>query len=147
MGLGLILEMTGCVGIGNIVSEEKNVQFNPALKEGTISSSIKPKHFTKEDLTSLWGEPSQQIVADDGREGWVYNNRMAWGGAIVWVIIPVPLVAPIGYRSTTVYFDNNMTNDALYEYSRTPTKMCSLIPIMWLVHGSTNSWCHEFKDL
>lgn len=144
LGLSLSLGTTGCVGITNIKSAEKYVSFNPDLIYGTIRGGS--KRYTKEEVSVFWGEADEHIIADNGQEGWIYNNRMAWGGAIIWVIIPIPLVVPIGYRSTTVYFDNNMTKGTLYEYARTPTHMCSLLPTMWIVHGSTNSWCHSFKD-
>ncbi|QOY54019.1 hypothetical protein HUE87_08975 [Candidatus Sulfurimonas marisnigri] len=144
LGLSLSIGITGCVGVTNIKSAEKHVSFNPDLIDGTIRGGS--KRYTKEEVAGFWGEADEHIIAYNGWEGWIYNNRMAWGGAVIWVIIPIPLVVPIGYRSTTVYFDNNMTKGTLYEYAQTPTNMCSLLPIMWIVNGSTNSWCHSFID-
>jgi hypothetical protein len=140
--VGMIL--TGCIGITTIETDNKVVPFNPELKEGTINGYS--KGYSREEVLALWGKPDKKVISNDALEVWVYNNRLAWGGVIIWLGIPIPLTLPIGYRSTIVYFDNNSTKKADYEYARTPTAMCSLIPMMWLVNGSTNSWCHKFKE-
>lgn len=129
----------GCVGVSTYVSDKKIVPFNPALKEGTIYGN--PKQYTKNEVLSLWGEPSK-ISFENNHESWVYKNRIGWNGIILWAIIPVPLFLPIGSRDTTVSFENNLTVNTLYEYARESTAICG--PLVGLTYGATG-WCNTTK--
>jgi len=121
----------GCVGVGAIYSKKREVTYN--------------KQYTKDEILSRKGEPSK-ISFENNDETWTYKKDMRWNGIVIVAIVPIPLALPTGFREEAVYFENNVTVGSTKEYGKSPTAMCSIIPIMWLVHGSTNGWCHIFKS-
>jgi len=129
----------GCVGISTFVSDKKIVPFNPELKKGTIYGN--PKQYSKNEVLSLWGQPSK-VSFENNKESWVYKNRIGWNGIILWVGIPVPLFVPIGSRDTTIFFENNLTKNTIYEYARESGAICG--PLVGLTYGATG-WCNTRK--
>lgn len=69
------------------------------------STTDAPIHYkTKDELLRHLGAPREvQCVAETNGETWIYEGEQRWGGLFVWaVILPVPLMAPIG-RDTRAY--------------------------------------------
>ena len=44
---------------------------------------------------------------------------------VIWVIIPIPLLVPIGYRETTLIFEKEYTIGALSEHATWPMFVCT----------------------
>jgi hypothetical protein len=55
-------------------------------------------------LETSWGKPTS--VRRVGKEGttevWTYRHGLNWNGAVLFVLIPIPLEAPVGHVSTQV---------------------------------------------
>ena len=141
--LPLSLLFIGCVGIGMVVSDKRSGNSIYSLKKVTTFEF--KETLDKKDIIALRGEPYKKVV-EGNHEDWYYRRELAWGGIIPVIILPIPLLLPYGYRDTTMKFENNIKINEEEEYGRAPIAECSLIPMMWLVHGSTNSWCHVFKS-
>jgi len=141
--LPLHLLFIGCVGIGTVYSEKQSSTTAAVLEHGTIYGSKNSP--TKEKIIAFHGEPYKKII-DGNRETWYYKKGLAWGGIIPVVIIPIPLLLPYGYNETVIQLENDQQISIESDHTISPTAMCSLVPMMWLVHGSTNSWCHVFKS-
>lgn len=138
----MILTFSGCVGIGTVYSEKKITSTAATLEHGTIYGSKSP---TKDKIIAFHGEPDKKII-DGNHETWYYKKGLAWGGIVPVVIIPIPLLLPYGYKETIIQIENDQQISIESDETKSPTFMCSAIPMMWLVHGSTNSWCHKFKS-
>ena len=58
--------------------------------------------MTTKWLLDTWGEPDEKVHDSDSVERWTYDRRLRWNGLFaVVVIIPVPLIVPVGYESDT----------------------------------------------
>jgi hypothetical protein len=80
----------------------------------------------KEDVLKRWGPPDKNL-ADGKFEILVYRRELAFSGAIVYlVLIPVPLLAPVGYRHTHLYFTEGVLSKAIEESGDGPQFMCGL---------------------
>jgi len=62
--------------------------------------------ITRDDILAKWGKPKRKYTEND-REYWAYNHSLAWRGAVVWIIVPIPLLVPAGFNETVVEFDGN----------------------------------------
>jgi hypothetical protein len=52
---------------------------------------------TSEWLKRYWGNPSRvRRVSGTSEEIWTYKFRSAWEGVILFVIVPIPMVLPVG---------------------------------------------------
>lgn len=94
----------GCVGVS--VSTAKTQRFqNPQLAEeacvqglrGSAPSATNSPAVSSAWLESHWGKPAAFRRAPSGdTEVWTYKFGLNWNGAILFVLIPVPLELPIG---------------------------------------------------
>jgi hypothetical protein len=96
---------TGCVGVFSL-SEETKVDQRVSLQNtrGYISWIVTPDHdkdpsYTKRQVEGLWGRPDD-IETANKFERWRYDRELGWSGLVITaVIVPIPLLVPVGYRS------------------------------------------------
>jgi len=91
--------LTGCVGLTTHTGTEKSVQqfsYYQAKREGLVKD--------KESAIEYWGEPLRQTTEGNGIETWHYRGGLAWRGIALWVIVPVPLMAPVGSNNVEMRF-------------------------------------------
>lgn len=60
-----------------------------------------PKLRRADDLVRSFGEPDERRATADGAEEWVYLDGWRWNGPVLFVVIPLPLLVPVGHDSTT----------------------------------------------
>src|SRR6187397_532527 len=85
--------LPGCVGISFHGTEQ--VVRNPrgdfpvdsADASGALPTSV---------LLQRLGEPDDRVSLPTGAERWVYDGDMQWGGVVFWLLVPVPLLIPVG---------------------------------------------------
>jgi len=104
--LTLCTLMQGCVGAGVAWSKTENFQ-NPdpeALKK-VLSYSGAETNLTADTpawLETNWGKPDS--IRHSGNSGttevWTYGGDLSWNGAMVFLLIPVPLGLPVGREWT-----------------------------------------------
>lgn len=135
----------GCIGIGTVVPDKRFGHTTYKLTKGTVYES--KKVLNKNDILALRGEPYKKVI-NENHEDWYYRRELAWGGIMPVVVlpIPIPLLLPYGFRDTIITFENDEKTKEIDEYGRSPIAMCSLLPTMWIVHDSTNNFCHVFKS-
>lgn len=78
-------------------------------KENAIGfEPILEKVISKNDLVAAWGPPDEQIL-DEGRQLWVYRDGLRWNGVFIFpgIILPIPLVIPVGWNTFTVEFQED----------------------------------------
>jgi hypothetical protein len=74
---------------------------------------------------NAWGEPKKKGVKD-GQEYWVYNDGLAWRGLVIFVIIPIPLLAPVGHNEVTLHFEHEKLTRIDHEYGYGSYAICGL---------------------
>ena len=101
----------GCAGVVAI-SERNNQSINPVIARnaGVIHNGSKyNKTYTAAQVLTLWGEPNEKRVSesDPEMEIWIYNTGMGWSGIFIMaVVVPIPVLAPVGQRTTILTIKN-----------------------------------------
>jgi len=144
MIIGISLLLGGCVGVTFINPEV--LEKPPYLKAEQGQISHKKQEYSQFDVLSLWGDPKEKYMKND-LEHWVYNRELAWAGGVLYLLIPIPLMIPIGNRETTIIFEGDNAVNALYEIGRSQIYACG--PLIPLADGvdSTIGWCGKGKSL
>jgi hypothetical protein len=86
----LAMSVSGCFGILWFGDHEWPVRVSGRLDKVKM-----------EKLEMMWGKPT--IVQDEsGREIRTYQqNKFRWNGALLFVVIPLPILIPVGYERYT----------------------------------------------
>jgi hypothetical protein len=103
---------------GILAVEEKSV---PQIGTGKENRKKLEKVYTgpkysREAILDLWGEPNSKYVRD-GVEYWKYRNEIGFSGVLLGVIIPIPIMLPVGYRYTVLSFNEYYLESISYEMS------------------------------
>jgi hypothetical protein len=101
----LCLFTQGCVGIGALKTHTETLQ-NPGLSDAACANglrSITPgktvtNAYTAAWLKNHWGEPKsiRHAGTTNTDEIWTYQFGPRWNGVVVAVIVPVPIMLPVG---------------------------------------------------
>lgn len=111
--------LSGCVALGVQVEEPEVLDVSEVklLDQFRASTSTigPPGRYSKEEVRAMWGDPDE-IIKDESSERWRYDDGFSWGGiAAILIIIPVPLLVPIGLDTTELTFSGEslvkVTND------------------------------------
>jgi hypothetical protein len=76
---------------------------------------VGPK-YSREAILELWGEPNSKYVKE-GVEYWKYQNEIGFSGVLIGLIIPIPIMVPVGYRYTILSFNEYYLENISYEMS------------------------------
>ena len=102
--VGITASLNACVG-AFVISGTK---YQLPKSIGTSVGEGGNEGNTKADLLRVWGAP-KRTYSKDGKEYWVYNESIAWRGIVpTIVVIPIPLVLPVGHNETTVEFEGDV---------------------------------------
>ena len=89
----------GVVGIGERTSETDHFSLTKADGE-----SVHHYRLDQDGVIRLWGAPSERRT-EGLTETWFYRRELAFSGMVVFVVVPIPLLVPIGYRHTYLVFE------------------------------------------
>jgi hypothetical protein len=122
ISLGIAITVSGCVGVGVVTSANPRVwdvsdkdnsgvcptQFSNVRDNSTINAVAScPKadlqKVTPEKLIKMWGRPDSDKTAE-GYRTIGYDQELTWRGIVVFAIIPVPLLVPLGQNEDTFIF-------------------------------------------
>ena len=92
--------ISGCVGFtSHLGTEEIPQQF--AYYEASRDGFVKDKNSALE----YWGQPISKTQLDaSGAEEWIYRGGLAWRGVALWVVVPIPLMVPVGHNMAKMRF-------------------------------------------
>jgi len=124
----------GCVGIGPITTRT-GVEYTRTW--GTVRACPKPEErgelqfcpgrtaasVTAEQVQTLWGKP-KATGNSEGYDFMTYNRDLAWRGLMVFLIFPIPLLLPVGYNETTLFFDQGRLVKVHSDYWRSDIALC-----------------------
>src|SRR4051812_16907476 len=92
----------GCIGAGVAWSKTESFQnSDPEALQKVLSYSGDETNLTAYTPTWLetnWGKPDS--IRRNGKGGttetWTYGDELSWNGAMLFLIIPIPLEVPVG---------------------------------------------------
>jgi hypothetical protein len=75
-------------------------------------------NITKADVLNKLGSPYLKEVNDQNAflktELWYYRHDIAWRGIVLYAIVPLPLMVPVGFNHVTYKFENdNLASESL----------------------------------
>lgn len=127
--------LSGCVGavvfFPDVVSHT-----SPGLALGAQRGKIlrhppTTEKYNKEKVTNLWGTPDLVVSTEHG-ERWHYARGFTWSGILLFVIVPIPLMAPVGHSHTALEFEGseliNIEEDREWSFGG----VCGFRPHLWL---------------
>ena len=98
--------LSGCIGLSLVAgTRQRPVDTTLGLHVG--DHGLNKGGVTTADALRLWGEPRRKTVVGL-QQRWQYRaDELAWRGAQIWLIIPVPLLLPVGYKKVTLTFEED----------------------------------------
>lgn len=139
--IALLCLCSGCVGVA-VTGDKSAVVNNPNVSKnkGYIGNApLAPDtHVTESELLKYWGSPDQIEVNDKGLKQLLYKrNELRWNGITLMVIIPIPLMIPVGHDYLSFTVDNgNITAANMKNNSGESGFYCWIAP---LFHPA--DWC------
>lgn len=104
--------LSGCAGV-SVTGDKSAVVKNPNISQEKGYIGYTPLaediYITETELLKYWGNPDEVTYDDNGKKLLLYKrNEYRWNGITLMVIIPIPLLIPVGhdYLSFTVEKDN-----------------------------------------
>ena len=92
--------LSGCFGVSSHLSTIEDTQkfaYYDAGRGGMVKD--------KESALKQWGEPISKVqLDDDGSEEWTYHGGLAWRGVAIWLVVPIPLMVPVGHNAAKMHF-------------------------------------------
>ena len=95
----LALLLSGCAGAGAMLSTKETIHPNAYfISHGSI------KIDSQVSAMRHLGNPEEVVTYKSGSEKWNYNKSIAWRGVYIVVILPVPLMLPVGHNKLSLHF-------------------------------------------
>lgn len=131
----LALSCSGCVGLVVHGNEQHRAE-NPILsleRARYLGADGVPPIFpvpTKSQVLAAWGQPDRVETFGIGRERWIYRAGIRWNGLVVFLLIPIPLLVPVGSDHLALEFagDALVAAETLNNVPRAGGA-CGLIPL------------------
>ncbi len=111
--------LSACVGAGTVtghtvswdVKDSGQMALCPGHPRSTVaacpikslSNRAGVRDITPDKLVGMWGPPDDERI-ENGRHKLTYRDGLAWRGLVVFVIAPIPLLAPLGPNDVTLAF-------------------------------------------
>lgn len=140
-----LVVLSGCVGVALIHEQtvtEEATSWELTNKPGYIHIDPEQPSIEKDDALGAWGSPER--TRHEGQdEIWVYRRELAWSGPFVIIgFIPVPLVMPVGYRNTHLYFTDDVLTKVVREFGGPTGAICGL-SWDWSAGSGWSFYCGE----
>jgi hypothetical protein len=111
-------------------------------RRGTTVETPVQKYPDKQQVLKSLGNPNVIRCQEDDTETWVYDSEARWRGAFLWlVVIPVPLMLPIGRDQKEFTFKHDLTTTILWQETRVCEVGFMLAPTSPLGKGGASTGC------
>ena len=104
--IGMCLLLSACAGV-LVMHNPKTTHDSKQLElmgRGYISGDGERSSYQKADVLQAWGEPDSKKTRGE-IEYWRYEqDSLAWTGLVPVLVIPVPLVVPVGQNHAILGF-------------------------------------------
>lgn len=135
---GVLLIQSSCIGI-SVVLGRKPVEISETLGLSIGERGFEDGGKTTSDALKLWGEPRRKVV-EGTRARWLYRSEdLTWRGAEIFVIVPLPLLVPVGHKRIELVFEHGQ----LLRYTISHAKQRQFGLFLWdgLVFGKESKNC------
>lgn len=127
MMLTVLALLQGCVG-GWVISNPQTdyAVDSVALRgKGYLASSMEASNWHLDEVLRVWGAPDRR--RDEGRRTVLYyRSGLAWSGVVPWVLIPIPVVVPVGTNQAVLVFEDERLVSASAEDRDGAGGLCGL---------------------
>ncbi len=123
----ILMSVSGCVGIGMIHSSYKTENISlcqPSDKK--VTGCITQQELTPQKLLTLRGSPISDKIVQGYRNISYDNGVREWRGILIFVGLPIPLLAPVGRNTTSYIFDKDKLIEVGSTYSKESMVVCGL---------------------
>ena len=133
--------LSACFGAGTVTGKIQTWDVNDSARFGLcpiahekmivpcpvepIANTMSPIEITPEILVGIWGQPNKQKL-EDGVRILIYRHGIAWRGLTVFVVVPLPLLLPLGHNDAIFKFRNNRLVRVEYTYNELDAAICGL---------------------
>jgi hypothetical protein len=100
----LAVLQSACVGGFGVFKTERG-SYHP-LGSKAEKQGVRLGCSTKADVVRLMGKPKREYT-ETGTDFLVYNSDVAWRGVVPWMMIPIPLMVPVGMNEISFEFMND----------------------------------------
>jgi len=123
----LVPLLNGCFG-GVLVQEHTMRNSNVVLQsEPGYIATASGHSYGKQDVLEKWGPPYAKDM--EGQiEVWKYHRELAFSGLFLVVIVPIPLLPPVGHRDTILHFADDKLVEVIREYGGGTGFGCLFLP-------------------
>lgn len=114
--IALICLCSGCVGV-SVTGDKSAVVNNPNISKnkGYIGHTpLAPNRLVAEsEVVKYWGSPDKVEVNDKGQKQLLYKrDEFRWNGITLMMVVPIPLVVPVGHDYLSLTVDNGSVTSA-----------------------------------
>lgn len=137
----LALFLSACIGAGPVTTTVASGSSCPSKEVGHLVA-CPPKDIegvTRGDVLTMWGKPKSS-GKDGAQEYLIYNKDIAWRGLLVFVLVPIPLMLPVGHNQTTLFFENDHLVRSTSEYGQAHIALCGMHSEGPDGFGCTSDW-------
>ncbi len=128
-----ILPLTGCVGIGAIYPTDRPLaqmpEFGPDIGEYypriNYYRSINPGSLKCSELMAQWGPPNNLTVKGEEKT-LTYKHGLVFAGLVPFIVIPIPLVLPVGRKSAVITCHEEQILNALGTATKLSGAVCGI---------------------
>jgi hypothetical protein len=110
-------------GLCPIRSEEKTIVGCPVRPFSNAVES--PGAITPDKLIDMWGQPDNERF-ERGFRTLTYRQGLAWRGLTIFVIIPIPLLLPLGHNNAKLIFQSDRLVHVEYVDNELDAAICGL---------------------
>lgn len=100
----LVALQSACVGGFGVFKTERG-SYHP-LGSKAEEQGVRLCSSTKADVLRLMGKPKREYT-ESSKNFLVYNSDVAWRGVVPWIIIPIPLMVPVGMNEVSFEFEDD----------------------------------------
>lgn len=108
--------LQGCTVLGFAVRGDRTssiVNPNVSTEKRCIERNIEGvSPITSEELFFYWGKPNDVYKYGSDREIWRYEYGLRWNGLIIGIIIPIPIIIPVGHDYVDFSIEENNVTSA-----------------------------------
>lgn len=133
--------LTACVGAGTVTAKSVTWDVTSTAPRGwcpivydkmIVACPLKGSPPTKsvanvtpDSLIAIWGAPDYQRV-ENGLSTLSYKHGLAWRGIVMFIVLPVPLVIPLGHNAATFVFNDDKLVHVEYVDNELDAAVCGL---------------------
>jgi hypothetical protein len=126
------------------VSDDANLVLKK--ERGFVGNQLGEPKVKKEDALRTWGPP-EKARHEGQAEVWEYRRELAWSGPFVVIgFIPIPLVVPVGYRNTHLFFTDDVLTKVVREFGGPTGAICGL-SWDWSAGNSGSGWSFHCGEM